>query len=59
MLTDFKGFNSVIYSTSYIAKLCEKKENAYVNWGHSHVFDTKIPSMAITSKSTPIRSISF
>lgn len=36
MLTDFKGFNSVIYSTSYIAELCEKEENVSVNRCHSH-----------------------
>ena len=27
MLTDFKGFNSVIYSTSYIAELCKKRKS--------------------------------
>ena len=42
MLTDFKGFNSVIYSTSYIAELCEKEENVPVNRDHSHVFNTKL-----------------
>ena len=44
MLTDFKGFNSVIYSTSYIAELCEKEEDVSVNRGYSHVLDTKIPT---------------